>query len=149
MKKTIGLLLLLLMAGAAAAVDLEGQAHELERLLIAPCCWRQPVADHLSAEADQMRAGIRALLQEGKTKDEILDFYVAQYGQAILAKPPYRGFNLLAYALPGVFLLFLGGGLAWVLASSRRRPALAPLSKEALPSCYATQLERELKEMGE
>lgn len=145
--KTVARLLLLLMVGAATADSLGEQARELERLLIAPCCWRQPVADHLSAEADQLRREIRALLGEGRTKEEILDFYVAQYGQAILAKPPYRGFNLLAYALPGFFLLVLGGGLGWIALRSRRRPAGAALPREAPPNGYAARLEQELKEL--
>lgn len=148
MKTATGLFLVLLMAGAATPVPLEEQARDLERLLIAPCCWRQPVADHFSAEADQMRGEIRALLGEGKTQEEILDFYVAQYGQAILAKPPYRGFNLLAYVLPGCFLLVLGGGLGWIAVKSRRRPT-APLEKAVPPSGYALQLEQALKELEE
>lgn len=147
MKTATGLFLMLLMAGGAAPATLEEQAHQLERLLIAPCCWRQPVVDHFSAEADQMREEIRALLQEGKTQEEILAFYVAQYGQAILAKPPYRGFNLLAYVLPGCFLLVLGGGLGWVAIKSRQRPAVTPLPQVPLTSTYAAQLEQELKEL--
>ncbi|MBI2504502.1 MAG: cytochrome c-type biogenesis protein CcmH [Candidatus Latescibacteria bacterium] len=148
MKTTTGLLLMFLMAGAAAPASLEEQARELERQLIAPCCWRQPVADHLSGEADRMRGEISALLQEGKSQEEVLNFYVAQYGQAILAKPPYRGFNLLAYVLPGFFLLVLGSGLGWIAIRSRQRPA-APLEEAAPPGGYAIQLERALREMEE
>ncbi|MCC7263154.1 MAG: cytochrome c-type biogenesis protein CcmH [Candidatus Latescibacteria bacterium] len=147
MKASTWLLLVPLMAGVAAPVTLEEQAHQLERLLIAPCCWRQPVADHISAEAGQMRGEIRVLLQEGKTQEEILAFYVAQYGQAILAKPPYQGFNLLAYVLPGCFLLVLGGGLGWMAIKSRQRPAAAPPPPASFPSAYAAQLEQELKEL--
>ncbi|MCC7263936.1 MAG: cytochrome c-type biogenesis protein CcmH [Candidatus Latescibacteria bacterium] len=149
MKAMTGVLLLLLMVGAAAPATLEEKARELERQLIAPCCWRQPVADHLSAESDRLRGEIRALLGEGKTQEEILDFYVAQYGQAILAKPSYQGFNLLAYILPGVFLLALGGGLGWIVVKGRQRPAAALLPQEPLPSAYAAQLSQELKEMEE
>jgi cytochrome c-type biogenesis protein CcmH len=149
MRTAIASFLILLLAGAVTPAPLEEQARELEKILIAPCCWRQPVADHLSAESDQMRAEIRALLQEGRTKEEILDFYVAQYGQAILAKPSYQGFNLLAYILPGFFLLVLGGGLGWIAVKSRRRPATAPLPQEPLPSAYAARLERELEELEE
>lgn len=149
MKTARGLFLVLLMAGAATPAPLEEQARELERLLIAPCCWRQPVSDHLSAEADQLRGEIRALLGEGKTQEEILAFYVAQYGQAILAKPPYRGFNLLAYILPGCFLLALGGGLGWLMLGNRRRPTVASPPQEPLPSSYAARLEQELKQLEE
>ena len=146
MKTATGFLLLLLMAGAAAPASLEEQAHDLEGQLIAPCCWRQSVADHLSPEADRMRGEIRTLLQEGKSQEEILNFYVTQYGQAILAKPPYRGFNVLAYVLPGCFLLLLGGGLGWVAIKSRRQSA-APLGEVVPPSGYTVRLEQALKEL--
>jgi cytochrome c-type biogenesis protein CcmH len=149
MTTSSALFAVLLLAGAAAPAPHGEQARELERLLIAPCCWRQPVADHFSAEADQLRGEIRALLQEGKTQEEILDFYVARYGKAILAKPPYQGLDLLAYVLPGCFLLLLGGGLGWIAVKSRRRPAAAPPPDTPLPDAYAARLERELKELEE
>ena len=37
---------------------IEQEARRIERLLIAPCCWTQPVSDHYSAEADEIRAGM-------------------------------------------------------------------------------------------
>ena len=45
------------------------------------------------------------MLAEGLSKEEIVQFYVKQYGQVVLAKPPYVGSGILAYALPGIVLM--------------------------------------------
>ena len=151
MRATNCIVALLLFAGLGHPATLEEEARELEHLLIAPCCWRQPVADHLSAEADELRRGIHALLEAGKTRQEILDFYVAQYGPAILAKPPYRGFGLLGYVLPGVFVLLLGGLLWRFLARSRHAALVEPEPRPApaKDQRYAAQLDQELRELDQ
>jgi cytochrome c-type biogenesis protein CcmH len=77
--------------------------REIEDNLIAPCCWSQPVSEHYSEVADQIRQEVHAMVAEGKSRDEILDFYVAKYGERILATPRARGFNSLAYILPWAF----------------------------------------------
>lgn len=143
------LLLTLSAAAAAAPPDLEQRARKLETRLIAPCCWRQPVADHLSEDSDRMKREIRVLLGQGRTDDEILAHYVQEYGQAILSQPPYQGFYLLAYLLPPAFLAGLGWALYRYLARSRQvavpaAPAVAP--PENSPA-YAAQLAQALRDL--
>ncbi len=48
------------------------------------------------------------MLETGKTRQEIVDLYVAKYGERILAKPRAQWFKLTAYVLPWLFLI-LGG----------------------------------------
>ena len=61
----------------------------------------------------------------GRTKSQIKDFIVQQYGESILAAPPKRGFNLLAWVLPlagiGVAALSLGVA-AWGWTRGRGDP---------------------------
>ena len=55
---------------------------------------------------------IRDKLAEGWTEDEIKDYFVAQFGDRVLAEPPRRGLNWLAYIIPplaflaGIFVLY-------------------------------------------
>ena len=72
------------------------KAREIEDSLIAPCCWSQPVSQHYSEVTDQIRLEVRAMVEAGKSRDEILDYYVAEYGERILAAPRAEGFNALA-----------------------------------------------------
>ncbi|MEJ2083624.1 MAG: hypothetical protein P8Y94_16010, partial [Acidobacteriota bacterium] len=41
--------------GAQLSPQLESEAKEIETMLIAPCCWTQPVSEQYSAAADQIR----------------------------------------------------------------------------------------------
>ena len=43
---------------------------------------------------------IRGLISQGLTKKQIERQLVAQYGPAVLGKPPAHGFNLTVYVLP-------------------------------------------------
>jgi len=105
---------------AVAAVDpqaMEQQAKSIETMLIAPCCWSQQVSVHSSPASDEIKTNIRKLLAEGKTQQQILDAYVAEYGDRILAEPPARGFSAALYVLPWVFL---AGSIGLVVVVIRR-----------------------------
>ena len=94
-----------------------------------------------------------ALAEQGKTAQEILDAFVAQYGQQALMAPPKRGFNLTAYFLPSVVILVAG---AWLLSAMFRwtraaaaarataRPAPGPV--DASPA-ELERLRRELERL--
>ncbi len=142
----ISWLCVLPLLGAQLDPGLEAEAKEIETMLIAPCCWRQPVSEHYSAAADQIRREVREMLASGLTRDQILQTYVAEYGERILSKPPARGFNALAYFLPVLFLA-AGAGVA-VLVVRRLRPAAvrasADRSAEKSASKYASQLDKEM-----
>ena len=146
--KTVGMFLWLgllpLMADGLES-ELEKEATAIEGMLIAPCCWRQPVAVHYSPAADEVRAEVRKMLGDGQTRQAILDSYVEEYGNQILAKPPAEGFNLLAYSLPVVFLI--AGAAVALMVVRKLRPVKAerPVAKASeTESKYSERLEREL-----
>ena len=113
---------------AVAAADpqaLEREAKQLETKLMAPCCWAQQVSLHQSPAADEIKQNIRLLLAEGKTGQQILDGYVAQYGDRILAEPPARGFSAALYVAPWIFLAG-SMGLVFVVVRRLRAPGNQP-----------------------
>jgi len=150
MRITAGLLAAMGLAVAAWGQGLEEKARELETQLIAPCCWSQPVAQHYSREADEMRVEIRRLLAEGRTPAQVLDHYVSIYGERVLASPRASGFNLTAYLLP---YLSLGAGALALFAIMKRLRARVPAAaasgqEPAAPDPkYAARLERELRDL--
>ncbi|UCF37091.1 MAG: cytochrome c-type biogenesis protein CcmH [Acidobacteriota bacterium] len=124
----------------------ETEAKAIEGLLISPCCWRQPVSVHFSPASDEVRAEVRQMLASGMTRAEILDKFVAEYGERILAKPPAEGFGAFAYVLPVIFLV-LGAAVALlVIQKLRPRAAVAadPGKARTVDSKYAKQLEEEM-----
>lgn len=66
-----------------------------------------------------------ALLEAGRTPDQVVDDFVAKYGEQILMAPRAAGFGVLGYVLPGAAILGAGTLLAWVLLR-RDRVADAP-----------------------
>jgi cytochrome c-type biogenesis protein CcmH/NrfF len=112
--------------GRTASLDQhELEARQLERQLVAPCCWRQQVAVHDSAIAREIRQDIRVRLARGETPQHVRDAYVRQYGVAILVEPPASGYGLPLYILPPVVLLLTGALLVVVVRRFTRRSIAA------------------------
>jgi cytochrome c-type biogenesis protein CcmH/NrfF len=77
-----------------------------------------------SPQATQERAYIRQLVAEGKSKQEIKDELVAQYGDRVLALPKDDGFGLAAYLVPiAIVLIALAAGVYFVPRWRRKRGA--------------------------
>ncbi len=85
------------------------QAQRYDRVtheLIAPCCWREPIAIHRSPEALQMLGEVEELVVAGYSENEIKDIYVSRYGVRILADPPGKDWYWL-YLIPFGLLISL------------------------------------------
>ena len=123
------------------AVDNQGALIlDIKKSLIAPCCWSGTVYDH---GHQQMEDEIEAFVEEGLTKEEILDHYVAQYGERILASPIAKGFNLFAWIVPA---LILGVGLFIIIMYIRNpQEETAKASAKTAKTPYDEQIEKELK----
>ena len=111
---------------------------------------REPLEVAQSPQADSERAYIRGLIAQGETKSQILKNLVAQYGTAVLGKPPAHGFNLTVYVIPPAILAFGAAILAFTLPRWRRRTraaARAPAATApALDPADAQRLEQELSQ---
>jgi cytochrome c-type biogenesis protein CcmH len=67
---------------------------------------------------------VLALRDEGKTAQQILDAFVAEYGEKALMAPKPRGvLNLTGYLLPGALIAAAGAGL--LLFIGKRKAAVA------------------------
>lgn len=130
MRYLLSLLVLLALASTAGAADLESRAKKLEGLIMAPCCGGGTVADHPSPASDQARRDIRRMLADGLDEQQILDAFVAEHGETILAMPPARGFNLVAYWLPFLALL-VGGAFLYVAIRQWRSGQVAATARAA------------------
>jgi len=95
----------------------ENKVYDISNELMCPVCQGQTVAESNSQLALSMKEVVRIKVSEGKSKEEILDYFILQYGDTILAKPPIRGFNLLLWILPpGILVLSI---LLWVIRVKR------------------------------
>ncbi|MDF2749759.1 MAG: ccmH, partial [Gaiellaceae bacterium] len=86
-----------------------------ESELVCPVC--DSTLDTSNAEiARRMKVRIRERIAAGATKSEIKAEFVEQFGERVLADPPKRGFDLLAWVLP-----LVGGALALVAVATVAR----------------------------
>jgi cytochrome c-type biogenesis protein CcmH/NrfF len=93
----------------------------------------EPLGVAQSPEAFQERDYIRQLIALGKTRKEIENDLVQQYGPAVLARPPAHGVNLLVYIVPPLVLV-LGIAIVAVFIPRWRRRARQPDPSAAQPS---------------
>jgi cytochrome c-type biogenesis protein CcmH len=140
-----------LLISNSIADDIDKEAREISYLLMCPVCEGQTVAESNSQLANQMRAIIREKLQEGKSKDEIIAYFVSRYGETILGAPPAKGVNWLLWILPAVALAAGGAIIGLFLYKSREeREKSQGESREPPPTQfepeYIEKLDKELKE---
>jgi cytochrome c-type biogenesis protein CcmH len=81
--------------------------------------------DFTCTYSPELHREVLALRDNGKTAQEILDTFVAKYGEKALMAPKPQGFNLAGYLLPGA--LIAAGGAALVLFISRRKATVSSI----------------------
>jgi len=68
---------------------------------------------------------VLALRSQGKTAQEVLDAFVAKYGEKALMAPKPKGFNLAGYLVPGVAIASVGAALVMLIGRRRKVAAAA------------------------
>lgn len=129
----------------------DGIVDEIGAGLMCQCGCTMVLSTCDCGTADQMRGEIRSMLDQGKTKDDIVNYYVGKYGEKVLAAPKAEGFNVSAYITPFVVILLAGGVLAlivrqWVIRT-RAQPAEVVETVTAMPTSpdqLRARLDREL-----
>ncbi len=71
----------------AQTAEQQARIGRLERAVLAPCCYAEPVAIHQSEIALKMRLEIAKWVISGKSDQEILGAYVQEYGAKVLVDP--------------------------------------------------------------
>lgn len=105
-------------APAAAAVP-QVEQNEIEGEVMCPVCGTLlELAE--SPQALRQKAFVARLIADGRSKDEIKDALVAEYGEEVLALPSGDGFNLSAYLVPIVAFLLAAVALAFGVRRWRR-----------------------------
>ena len=117
-------------ARAATAATPRASLTDIESDVMCTSC-REPLEVAQSPQADSERAYIRGLIAQGETKSQILNNLVAQYGTAVLGKPPAHGFNLTVYIIPPAILVLGAAMLAFTLPRWRRRTRAAARARAA------------------
>ncbi len=114
---------------AAAAVP-QTSLTEIESEVMCPVCGTLlELAE--SPQAQREKAFISRLVAEGRTKGQIKDALVAEYGNEVLALPQGSGFDLSAYLVP--VIAFVVASIALALGALRWRRAGDPPDRGGPP----------------
>ncbi|MBV8087887.1 MAG: cytochrome c-type biogenesis protein CcmH [Chloroflexi bacterium] len=111
--------------------NIDDEALAIENQLQCPICENVTVAYSTSTLAGQMRQVVHDKLAQGETRDQIIQYFVDRYGEAILTQPPKHGLNLVVWLLPAAGILLGLGAVGGVLYS--RRPSPSRSSPGELP----------------
>ncbi len=104
-----------------------------------------------------MHRRVVELVEQKKSAQEILDAFVAQYGESVLMAPPRAGFNLAGYLVPGILITLVGGALALIIVRQTRMRAVqaggsaGPAdadSTSTLPPDEQARIKAELEKLG-
>lgn len=101
--------LLALLASPARAQESQPTDDDVNRIakqLYCPVCENIPLDVCPTVACEQWRETIREKLAQGWDENQIKDYFVAQYGDRVLATPPAKGLNWLVYILPPLAFLF-------------------------------------------
>lgn len=127
----------------------DDQVNAIAKKLYCPVCPNTPLDVCETKACEDWRAQIRDELTAGWNEQQIIDYFVAQYGERVLAEPQRSGFSSLVWVLPLLAVLF-GAVLVWQVLKNwrkvRQQPIQNPPPDSVSPEMLA-RIEKELREM--
>lgn len=142
-------LVLVSVAYAQERVPTDNDVLRVAKQLYCPVCPNTPLDVCETKACQDWRAQIRDQLAEGWTDQQIIEYFVAQYGERVLAEPQRKGFTSLVWFLPLIVVL-VGLGIVYELLRSWRiqKPVLvAAVPVPQIPADVLKKIEREIQEL--
>lgn len=97
---------------SAADSALDKKAREVASQLRCPVCQGLSINESPVQLAIEMKALVREQLAQGRSPEEVRQYFIDKYGEWVLLEPEPRGLNLLVYALP-VLGVLAGALMVW------------------------------------
>lgn len=114
------------LAPPASAADSEAAFRRVSNRLLCQCGCNYMVlsCNHVECpSATYIRRVVHSSLEAGKSEDDIVAGFVAEYGAKILPEPPKQGFSWMAWIMPFLGLGLGASAVSYVLWSWKRKPA--------------------------
>ena len=149
MKKLLLLLIFMFIlpaAGSLLANEMDNRVREIAHQLRCPTCQALSVKESEAGLASNMKMKIRMMLEEGKTEEEVIQYFVDRYGEWILRSPQKSGFNMMLWGMPGVVALLGAGVVVLYVRSKSNNVTLtesSPISAEE-----QAEIEKDLNQMS-
>ncbi len=138
-----------LIGAAQQPTPSDNEVNELAREMYCPVCENTPLDVCPTKACAQWRDLIRQKLQEGWSKEQVKEYFAAQYGDQVLAEPSASGSNRLIYILPPILILAAGVLVFSVIKTAKKRSSSVQISNVVQPNPsanpYLDQVEDELE----
>ena len=92
---------------------------------------------------------VLALRSQGKTAQQVLDAFVAKYGEKALMAPKPSGFNLAGYLVPGAAVATAGAALVWIIGRRRQQSTPSEPPSTGDPVASPEEMERLRRALAE
>ena len=102
--------------------------QDLVQQLRCPQCQNQNIADSNAVVSIDMRNKTYELVQQGHSKQEVIDFMVDRYGNFVHYSPPLNPLTLLLWVLPVLMLVLM----LWYMLRRRQVAQTATANNPAL-----------------
>ncbi|KJY91170.1 cystathionine gamma-synthase [Vibrio neptunius] len=100
-------------------LEQEQQFKELGNTLRCPKCQNNTIADSNAELAVDLRQKVYEMTKEGKSKQEIVDYMIARYGNFVTYNPPFTMATSILWLGP-IFVLVFGFGFIVLRTRSRK-----------------------------
>ncbi|KAA3644128.1 MAG: cytochrome c-type biogenesis protein CcmH [Chloroflexi bacterium] len=127
----------------------DDDVNAVAKQLYCPVCPNTPLDVCETQACQDWRAQIREQLTAGWTDQEIIDYFVVQYGERVLAEPNRRGFTSFVWLLP-IVAVALGMIVLWQILKSWRTPqpqVPTPSVEKSISSEVLAKIEEELHQL--
>ena len=132
---------------ATESQDIETQLDQLKKVLYCPCgCDRMTFEICQCQTAEQFKKQFRTALTEGQSVEEITKVYLETYGPQFSAVLKGKGIRRLAYTMPVVILLVIGGVIYTVRRQSREYKQFPLQDNKQLSDELQQKIESELEQ---
>ncbi len=137
---------------ATPAAVSDNDVNRVAKQLYCPVCPNTPLDVCETQACQDWRAQIKDQLGQGWSDQQVIEYFVAQYGERVLAEPRRSGFTSFVWLLPVLAVLIGLGVLVQLLRTWKNRrlaPAVAAAPTPAPPDIPPEVLERLEKELRE
>ncbi|MDW2013552.1 cytochrome c-type biogenesis protein [Vibrio sp. Vb0301] len=126
-------------------LEQEQQFKELGHTLRCPKCQNNTISDSNAELAQDLRHKVYEMTKEGKSKEEIVDYMIARYGNFVTYNPPFTMSTAILWLGPLAVVL---GGFGLIVLRSRKSKAKVTANNdekwdEQKEACLKALLEEE------
>lgn len=129
----------------------DNDVNEIARKLYCPVCPNTPLDVCETKACRDWRAQIKDQLGDGWSEEQIIAYFVEQYGERVLAEPERSGFTSLVWLLPVIAIalgLIVAGQALKSWRAGNQSPAKSINPESDISPEILEKIEQELRELA-